>query len=95
MLAFQEFLTYPFFISLLVSNIAITLALMLTVVARVRFLGVLVPMLSAFVKLFPYTLSIAALNLTSMALFSPTLSTIICLTALANLPFFLSYLLLH
>ena len=89
-----DWLTYYFFAGMLLSNVGVSVCLLLTVVLRVEMLGCLLPVLSAFIKLFPYLLSVLAFNLCFLAIFNNS-AVMVRLAATLNLPFLLAYLLLH
>lgn len=75
-------------------NILVAISLILTLGFRIKQLYFLLPMLSIFIKLFPYLFSVLAFNFS----FYATLNGIDLLTrliALANVPFLLGYLILH
>ena len=90
----NDWLTYYFFAGMLLINITISVGLLLTLVAKVKMLGWLIPVLSAFIKLFPYVLSVGVFNLCFLAIFDKQEITV-RLAAIANLPFFMVYLFLH
>ena len=75
-------------------NIVISASLMLTLVLKAKMLRWMIPGLSAFIKLFPYLLSVAGFNLCFIAIFDQT-DVMVRLAAISNLPFFVVYLLLH
>lgn len=78
---------------MLTINILIILVLALTLL-EVERLKRLLPVFSIFIKLFPYLLSVATFNYCFFALFNSS-DILVRIVAIANLPFFLVYLILH
>ena len=75
-------------------NILVAISLILTLGFRIKQLYFLLPMLSIFIKLFPYLFSVFAINFSFYATLNG-IDLITRLIALVNVPFLLGYLILH
>ncbi len=75
-------------------NILVAISLILTLGFRIKQLYFLLPMLSIFIKLFPYLFSVLAFNFSFYATLNG-IDLITRLIALVNVPFLLGYLILH